>query len=177
LWRAIIDYGRGNTYVLDPDTDRVRPKEVTDIGLPEAPTATRDEVSLWRHEFVDSLPRSTMAKFASELEEWAERGGGQTGLPRAVRGRWVEFIKGKVSEKLTEWFESQGRLPPEDMLLPAEARVLPPAEAIDEVVRTQQLRDLIISAIRTMTYDELSQIQLPAFALLRVSEHPTRKDG
>jgi hypothetical protein len=175
LWRAIVDYGSGDIYVLDPDTGYARPKEVTDGDLPVVPTAAQEDISSWRHEFVESLAPAFTTKFAGELEAWLDHGGRQTDLPRPVRGRWVEFLKRKVSNRLNEWFKAQGKPSPSDMLLISETGGLPLAEAIDEVVRTRQLRDLIIRAVRTMTYDELTEISLPAFALLRVSGRTSRK--
>ena len=176
LWRAIIDYDSGDIYVLDPDTGAVRPKEVTDADLPEAPTATQEDVSSWRHEFVESLAPSLRTRFAEELGTWLDHGGRQADLPRPIRGLWVEFLKRKVSNRLNEWFKAQGKPSPSDMLI-SETGALPPAEAIDEVIRTRQLRDLIIRAVRTMTYDELTKISLPAIALLRVSGRTRGQDG
>lgn len=177
LWRATIDYGSGDVYVLDPNTGYMRPREASDSGLPEAPTATRDDVSAWRHEFVESIAPSLRAEFADELGTWADHGGRQTDLPRPVRGRWVEFMKRKVSSRLNKWFEAQGVPPPSDMLIASEAGGAPSVRAIDEVVRTRQLRDLIIRAVQRMTYDELNEISLPASALLHASRQTHRQDG
>ena len=71
--------------------------------------------------------------------------------------------------RILEWFKAQGESPPNDLLVELEPRALPPAEAIDEVVRTRQLRDWIVRAVRTMTYEELAQLPLPASVLVRVA--------
>ena len=177
LWRGIIDYDSGDTYVLDPETGHVRPIESSDAELPVAPTATQEVISSWREEFTESLPLSIRSKFADELRTWMDHGGRQTDLPRSVRGRWVAFLKRKVSNRLEKWFDALGKPLPSDTLLVSETGGLPPSEAIDEVVRTRQLRDLIIRAVQTMSYDELAQISVPAFVLLRVSRRAPRQDG
>lgn len=168
LWRAVVDYSTHRTYVLDPDTGLARPKEVADSELPQIPTITPEELSGWRQGFVDGLPEPTKGTFTEELREWIEGRGRQSDLPRPVRGLWAEFVKRTVGTRILEWFKAQGEFPPNDMFIEAETRTLPPAEAIDEVVRTRQLRDLIIRAVRTMTYEELAQLPLPASILVRV---------
>jgi len=42
-------------------------------------------------------------------------------------------------------------------------------------VESQRLRDMIISAVRAMTYDELSQVKFPAAVWLRIHEEPKRE--
>lgn len=170
LWRAIMDNASGNTYVLDSDTGLARPKRVTDIGLPEFPTVSQQIVHSWRREFVESLAVPIKAEFADELGAWVESNGRQSDLPRRVRGRWAAFTKRKVDQILRDWFREQGESPPQDLISVAQGHVIPSSEAIDEVVQARQLRDLIIHAVRTMTYEELVKISLPASVLLRSSE-------
>ena len=86
-----------------------------------------------------------------------------------------EFLKRKVVQNLLKWFQSRGIEPPEDMLTPTERRIGSAAEAIGEVVESQRLRDMIISAVRAMTYDELSQVTFPAAVWLRIHEEPKRE--
>jgi len=176
LWRAIIDYGSGNTYVLDPNTGLARPKASNDPDLPEAPTVTPDKVASWRHEFAESLAPPIKARFTEDLDAWADGRGRQSDLPRTARGPWAEFIKRRVTSILLNWFKGLGESPPKDMLLASESRSIPPSEAIDEVVQARQLRDYIIRALRAMTYEELAQIPLPASVLLHVSRRPGQDD-
>lgn len=176
LWRAIIDYGSGNVYVLDPDTGLARPRTNIDIALPQLPAASREEVSSWRREFIESLEPSVRARFTDELTTWAESGGRQSELPGSIRGQWAEFLKRKVIHILLAWFADQKILPPKDMVFATEGHSLPSSPAIEEVVETRQLRNLIINAVRAMTYEELSQVSLPASVVLRISRRPGQDD-
>lgn len=169
LWKAIVDYGSGIIYVLDSETGIARPQEVTDLDAPVIPTARPDEIASWRREFIDQLDRVIKERRESELEEWAAGSGRQADLPRPIRGRWAEYLKQRVARKLVEWYKDTGQSPPIDTLLKSEARGLPRSGQIEEVVRTGQLRDLIIRAIRTMSHEELAKLTLPAEVLLRVS--------
>jgi hypothetical protein len=167
LWRAVVDYGSRATYVLDPETGLARPKEAEDGDFPEIPTVSAEEVRAWRQEFFDSLSELTQTRFGDELREWLDGRGRQSDLPRPVRGRWAEYFKRHIAAILFDWFRAHGG-PPNDMFVDSVPRNLPPSEAIDELVRTRQLRDLIIRAARTMTYEELSQVHIPASALLHL---------
>lgn len=177
LWRATIDYDSGTIYVFDLQSGLARPREVTDPDLPEFPTIDPREVASWRQEFVSQSARFMRTAREGELQAWAEGTGRLTDLPRAVRGRWAEFTKKRVVQRLLGWFDSRGQTPPEDMLLDSEVRGLPRSEAIDEVVRTGQLRDLIIRVVRTMTFEELARLPLPAEVVLRASGRVDSRDA
>lgn len=169
LWQAIIDYRSNHTYILDPNTGLARPKEPSDSELPEFPTASQEDLRQWRQQFVDSVTEQQKNRFNDELRSWLEGRGRQSDLPRPLRGLWAEYVKRKVVSILRDWFKAQIEFPPNDMIVRSEGQITERGAAIDEVVRTRQLRDLIIRAIRTMSYDELAQIPLPASVLVRVS--------
>ncbi len=169
LWRAVMDYGSGNVYVFDADADLAHPRRSDDLALPQIPTVSRDDVSSWRHEFIESLAPSIKTEFSDKLEAWAHGRGRQSDLPAPTRGPWAEFTKSKVTQILFNWFTGQGITPPSDLVIATEARHLPSSEAISEVVQTRRLRELIIRAVREMTYEELSQMPLPASVFLRTS--------
>jgi hypothetical protein len=171
LWRAILDYSSHRRYVLDPDTGLARPEGSDGHGLSEFPTVSAEDVAEWRHEFVDSLPEPAGEPYEDELRTWLTSSGRLAELPKALRSGWAEFLKRKVGVRLLEWYAERGESPPSDFLVDSDTRALPPAEAIDEVVRTRQLRDLVIRAVRTMTYDELSDIRLPASIILRITRN------
>jgi hypothetical protein len=175
LWHAIIDYSTGKPYVYDPQSRIARPWVHGDLALPQFPTVSRDTVASWRDDFVASLDPATREKFGDSLRIWAGGRGRQADLPGSLRGGWGEFLKRKVAQNLLKWFQSRGIEPPEDMLTPTERRIGPAAEAIGEVVESQRLRDMIISAVRAMTYDELSQVKFPAAVWLRIHEDPKRE--
>ncbi len=174
LWRAVLDYASGETYVLDIESGHARPGTSNDSNLPLAPTVSSDAVASWRNEFIESLALPVAEKFAEELRVWKAGKGRQSDLPHSVRGLWSGFIKKKVSGILFEWFDRLGESPPKDLIQTPNSRVVPPAEAIQEVVHTRQLRDYIIRAIRVMTYEELVQVTLPASVMLRASDQESR---
>ncbi|MGA5310455.1 hypothetical protein [Micromonospora taraxaci] len=176
LWRAIIDYDSGSVYVLDPQ-GVARPREVTDPDLPELPTATPGDLASWRRDFVESASVAYGQEALKGVNAWAESSGRQTDLPRFLRGQWAEFLKKSVVRRLQNWYQERGEEVPADLLLDAHTRNLPPAEAIEDVVRTRQLRDLIIRAVQTMNFEELSSIPLPAVVLLRLSGRTLDVDG
>lgn len=177
LWRAVIDYSSGRKYVLDPKTGLARPQEPSDVDVLELPTTNARQYSEWRKEFAESVSNSVKPDFVSLLQDWAVRGGPQTDLPRQLRGRWAEFVKKKVSNRLEEWYIDHDLHPPDDMLLASESLVMPSSEEIVKVVQTRQLRDLIIRAVRVMTYEELASIPLPAEVVLRISGSKSDDDG
>ena len=65
------------------------------------------------------------------------------------------------------WFQEQRISVPSDFLNVA-TRGLPASAAISEVLATRHLRDVLIRAIRTMSYDELRGLVLPAEVVVRV---------
>jgi hypothetical protein len=176
LWHAIIDYSSGNIYVIDSDTGLARPQAATDLNLPQLPTVSREEVSSWRHEFVESLDPSVRARFNDELEDWIEGGGRRSDLPGSARAPWAAFLKRKVIDVLLNWFKEHGQFPPKDMIFAAKQDNIPSSDAIEEVVQTRRLRDLIIQAVRAMTYEELSQVSLPASVVLRITRRTPGED-
>lgn len=176
LWRAVIDYSSHDSYVLDPDTGLARPKRASDADLPIIPTVSQEEVFAWRNEFIQSLDGPIRDRFAEELDDWVNGKGRQSDLPGSVRGPWAEFNKRKVINKLLDWFKERGKSPPKDMIFATEQHNIPSSGVISEVVQTRRLRDLVIQAVRAMTYEELSQVSLPASVILRISGRRSGED-
>jgi hypothetical protein len=174
LWRAVVDYGSGKKYVLDPDTGLARPSPAGDPALLTLPTVSRDTVASWRRQFIGKLDPSVKEKFGDSLSTWVDGRGKQSELPGSVRGPWAEYLKRQVIKVLLDWFNSHGMQPPQDMIVTGERRDATPSESIDEMVETRHLRDMIIRAVRVMTHEELSQISLPAGILLRISRNERR---
>lgn len=175
LWRAIMDYSSHDTYVLDPDTGLARPSTALDSALPNLPTVSREEVAAWRNEFIQILDASIRTRFPEELNNWA-RTGQQSNLPGSIRGSWAEFSKRKVINKLFEWFKEREQPPPKDMIFATEGRDIPTSRVISEVVQTRRLRDLVIQAVRAMSYEELSRVPLPASVVLRITDRRSGED-
>lgn len=170
LWRAAIDYRSASVYVIDSHTGIARRQGKDDSELPVVPTISAEIVDSWRRQFIESLAEPSKGEYVGEMEAWASRRGRQSDLPHPVRGLWAEFMKRKVVGILLDWYRSNGIPVPSDMLSTPQKQSARPSGAVDEVVRTQQLRELIIRAIRAMSYEELVKISLPASVLLRASE-------
>lgn len=180
LWRAILDYSSGSIYVLDPATGQARHKTNADAGRLELPTITAEEFAGWRRQFADSISTEIRARFNEQLESWVGRGGPQSDLPRQIRGRWNEFIKKQVASVLHDWFETNGQESPQDMILESETRSerLHGPESEDARNRElNELRELVVSTVRRMTYGELAAIPLPAAAVLRAANRKPRAHG
>ena len=175
LWHAVMDYSSHDAYVLDSDTGLARAQKSTDYDLANLPTVSRDEVVSWRREFIETLETSIRTRFSDELDEWA-RTGRQSDLPGSIRGLWAGFNKRKVIDSLIGWFKERKQAPPKDMIFATDGRDAPSSRAISEVVQTRRLRDLVIRAVRAMTYEELSQVALPASVILRITGRRSGED-
>lgn len=166
LWRSVVDYRSGLTYILDTASGAARPRQPSDKGQPELPTVSHSDVSSWRWQFVALEPLDDQV--ASELQQWAERGGRVYDLPPAFRKKWAEFLKRQVVGRLEDWFRSRQLPIPENLLVASVGTHLESPERTDAVVQVQQLRNLLVRAAREMTPEELSMISLPASVVVRL---------
>jgi hypothetical protein len=167
LWRSVIDYRSGLTYIFDSASGAARPWQATDKGQPELPTVSHSDVSSWRWQFVATV-EPLDDQVASELRHWAERGGRVFDLPPAFRKRWAEFLKRQVVDRLESWFRSHQLPIPNDLLVPTAGTRLQSSNRTGDVVQVQQLRNLLVRAAREMTPEELAMISLPASVVLRL---------
>ncbi|MGQ0774471.1 MAG: hypothetical protein ACT4NY_08655 [Pseudonocardiales bacterium] len=103
LWRAVVDYRSGSTYVWDQMAGLARAADPDDPS-PVLPTVTDTEVADWRQDFADSVrPELSSDWVVERLDEWLQRGYGTGFLPAGLRSRWNEFSqegRGATSELL-----------------------------------------------------------------------------
>jgi hypothetical protein len=156
LWRAVLDYTSGLTYVWDISQQTARPAEFNEQGL-VLPTISLDELKSWRAEFVASH-KSGNAEVAGVVESWREKGLPTAELPPAMRPIWNKYLKQKVQQRLKDWFETHSIEAPAIM----ERKEEP--EMSDR--HAEGLRDFILSCVRTMSREELLELRIsPATAM------------
>ncbi len=170
LWRAVIDYERGEPYLL------VQGTAVPSSAAPDSaatstplPTITPAELDKWRRDFAqanmnllegnpDSLER---------LSKWVDEGLGTKALPGVLQGRWNLYLKRAVLQRLRQWF-IEHELPIPGDLLVGSSRPAKRPELAQRVTEESRLRLVLIECLSKMTYEELRQVTLPAISLLRL---------
>lgn len=167
LWQATMDYTSGNQYVWDTKKGTARPRIAEDSADYLLPTITSQVDAAWRKEFVEKVIGANSGALKKRLSAFVERSVSPRVLPRAVLVKWNDFVKEKIQQMLSKWFEDHKIQPPEKFVVKT-IRRLPRIAQEDEV---EQLRDLIVACVRGMSPQELATINLPPLALLR-----TRKD-
>jgi hypothetical protein len=85
-------------------------------------------------------------------------------LPVEVQGRWSDYLKARVLDRLRQWFRMHDIPEPADLLSAGTPRT---AERIDATA-LEELRALVVRCVHNMTWEELSDLRLPARALLWV---------
>jgi len=131
------------------------------------PTISEDEFNAWRQEFARSVVPSKEAAnsagpWADRLAFWLSSRRGTAGLPGSLRGRWNQRLKSKVRDRLLDWYATVGFDAPDDLVVPSRHEANEPSVSAED-----QLRVALIDAVRSMTYEELRLVQIPAGALLR----------
>ena len=159
LWQAVIDRSSGLTYIWDSETLKARPGEATESN-PVMPTIDADVDRGWRSGFRESLVADS-----DEVERtraWAENLLPSSHLPSHLTPRWYGFLTRQVHQRLMDWFQMEGVAPPPDFASDVSER---PRHGADD---SEALRQLALRTVRAMTEEELSQLNLPLSAVLRV---------
>ena len=164
LWQAAIDYSSGTRYVWDVHTNEAIPSD----DLMDAPIVrpiTADIQRELREEFSSLVSAEyELDKIESnQIERWIEESLGMAHLPTRLKSGWITFFRDKVRDHLSRWFDDSGLQRPDDMTSPIE-RDIPRLSP-----KTGELRELVVSVVREMTHQELSTLNLPARAVLRVA--------
>jgi hypothetical protein len=177
LWNAMLDYESNSIYVLDRRSDLARKKELTDDDSLVLPTATRVKVKTWRLDFAKQSSAGATLEQASELLAWTNGPGRTAELPRALRGRWAEYLKRTISREIHEWFRSKGLTIPADVHVSADSRgdLDTDSTSIDEVVAVRRLRNTLIRALSLMTPDEMSALLIPASVVARMNDQQSKR--
>ncbi|MFC7875209.1 hypothetical protein ACFUS2_29255 [[Kitasatospora] papulosa] len=165
LWRAVMDYRSGSSYLWDGE--QAIPAYPT-LGhdnetLPRLPTISVSDMTAWRRSFQQRLPQDLTLdqEGIAGVENWVTRGLPTNELPLPARSLWNEFLNQQVVERLATWFRENMVPIPDDMVRNRVIRKnVPP-------VGVNQLRELILRCVRTMTEEELKAINLPPAAVLR----------
>lgn len=164
LWQAIMDYSSGNQYVWDPSGE-ARPRVPDDPNeFPALPTITGDELATWRREFVDEvLKNPANSAVEGRVREWAQRGLSTGFLPPHLRGQWNHRLREAAVARVRDWFRLNAIVEPVDLVIRSTHAPVPQSSESVESLRT-----FVMRAIEHMTAAELSELQLPATAALRV---------
>ena len=170
LWHGIVDYASERPWVWDTEAGRARPAEDSD-NLPMLPTITQDEMAGMRGTFAEQFDAPVDdPEVADRLRQWAHEGRGAFVLPPDVRHHWNAALKKEVAERLEEFFNGLGVAVPNDALqAPSTASRRPQAD--DDLAR---LRAMVVEVVRAMTLAELSELPLPAAAVLRSQSRAAR---
>ena len=165
LWNAVVDFGRGERYVWSdgaavPESERRDPTEDAKV----LPTLTREEELGWRANFLGRIGPQIADGERERIFGWLERQLSTKVLPPEVQGRWSDYLKARVLDRLRQWFRMHELPEPTDLLSAGASRT---SERTDTYA-LEELRALIVRCVHNMTWEELSDLRLPARALLWV---------
>jgi hypothetical protein len=153
LWRAIVD-SKGETYIWDGDnaTKAVRPTASAVL-----PSLSEEEFKAWRKDFVRAALEDNQ-DLKTFLEGWAESGRGPSALTGPLRQKWAEELKGRVAQRLVDWFSENSIDLPDNFIEEA-------GQGRRSVTNTEDLRGFLIECIRLMNRHELDELRIsPATA-------------
>jgi hypothetical protein len=158
LWRAVLDYSSGNSYVWDPASSTAIVGSKTDDAL-SLPTLSAEAFKEWKGEFLATL--SAQESEGSRLKEWQEHSLPSVVLPSVVRFSWNRFVKQKVQTTLMEWFEKHHIAAPSLTQLQA-------ASTENSQDETERIREFVIECVKKMSKEELERLSIPSGAAFRV---------
>jgi hypothetical protein len=165
LWRAIVDYQSGNTYVWDRVARIARVADPVDEN-PIIPTITSEIVARLRVRFAQSEQTSTVAK--ELLEEWLSNNYGSNFLPAPLRGRWNGFFRESILGTLTKFFSDNAIEQPADLILHESSEK--PARRHLEPTRDDNLaslRQLVQQCVAVMSEKELTDLKISPTVVVR----------
>jgi hypothetical protein len=157
LWKAVLDYSSGTTYVLNLATGRAEPGAADSPD--RLPTIKNEDMAQWRATFAKAHEGRSSEAAGSRLIRWRDEGLSTSALASEHRGLWNAVLKQNVVARLEPWFKQRGLPVPADLRL-----TVAPRTASDQ---TEELRSLLHECIRHMTADELHDFRIPARLLLR----------
>lgn len=171
LWRSILDYSSSTPTIWDAEQGIARARQLMDLPeTPALPTLDKGELERWRLEYAETLKAEVAHAEAEKIASWVTGSGALATLPKRFRAGWIELLKRRVADRLIEWFNSNSIPVPPDIFIRAEARGrTSDTPTMDEVVRTRRLRGLLVSALQQMTYEEMSDLRIPASVLVRLN--------
>lgn len=167
LWRAVLDYSSGTEYVWDAVDGQVRPSQSGEDS-PVLPIVSKAMHQQWRTEFIESVADSAINTLEQEerANTWVRDQLPTSKLPPHLISVWNGFLRDKVQQHLLLWFKESGLVPPGDMITHVAGR------ATRRSTDTEVLRQFILQVVGLMTEQELTQLNLPSRAVLRVTRRP-----
>jgi hypothetical protein len=167
LWSATVDFGRGEPYVWS-GTEAVPASEYTGAEVPKVlPTLTREEELGWRGDFLARMAGQLDERDRDRVEAWLGKQLSTRVLPPETQGLWSDYLKSRVVDRLRQWFRDNAIREPADLLHLGTTRS---TDGGADSSAAEELRALIIRCIQQMSFEEMSNLRLPARALLWVRD-------
>ena len=169
LWQAALDYSSGTKYVWDVEAGESRPIRGSETG-PTIDTIDADIQRRWRREFMEERSESfdLTDTEMKQADEWTNLQLGTSRLPDRLVRPWNQYFRDCVLGHLRGWFSKNGLDEPQDLVSTSGQRQTSRSTA------TEELRELVISAARQMTHEELSGLRLPIEAVLHITKRRKR---
>jgi hypothetical protein len=165
LWRAVLDYSSGVTYVWDVARHAAGPAKPADVG-PVLPTISEADLDGWRMEFL-ALHRPADPTVAKRVEEWCKSRLPTVALPTTMRPVWNNYLKRKVERRLGDWFTSHA------IEAPTLTEARPESSPSDE--RVEALRQFVIACVQRMSRQELLELRISPITAMRTLQ--TQESG
>jgi hypothetical protein len=165
LWRAMVDYASGDTYVWDTVAKIARVAFPGDTS-PTLPTFSVDEMASLRAQFAESQRPSQLS--AERLDEWVTNNYGSNFLPRPLRGRWNGFFREALLDRLRKRFEELHIEPPGDLVRQSSSsEIRQAAVAAPSEVDAASLRELVHRCVAIMSERELADLRISPATVVR----------
>ena len=154
----------------DLDTAQVTTAQPLDRNL-VLPTIDENTDRKWRQHFIEAVTDEAEVTESDnrQLMSWGNNLLPTYRLPPHLIPRWNRFLTSQVVTRLSGWFEQAGVEPPKDFHITAVSR----ERRAD--LDTERLRQLVLNIVQEMTGQELSNLILPARAILRATR--SRRHG
>lgn len=162
LWRAVMDYASGQTFVWDATEGRAREARTDETSPHKLPTVSAEELTQWRGEFVRQRIADPVT--AEKLETWQKHRLPSTTLPGWLRGVWYEYLKARIESRLRLWFQREGFEAPPDLATSGSASLG------TRLAGLEALRQLVSDCVAEMTEKEIAELRLPPAAVLRAQQ-------
>ena len=169
LWHAALDYSSGTKYVWDVDVGESRPLQGSETE-PIIDTIDAGIQRRWRKEFLEQRSESFDLSDAeiNQVDDWVDLLLGTSLLPDRLVQPWNHFFRDHVLGHLRGWFSKFDLAHPHDLVSK------PGQGQTRRATATEELRELVMSVARQMTHEELSDLKLPAEAVLRMTKRHKR---
>ena len=112
LWAAAVDYSSGITYVWDEAAGKARAKSAGDDPGRPMPTLTRDELQVWRSDFLNEHREAFGIVATALIERWRVHGQGRAAMPPTLMGQWNQELTRRVRQRLHAFFSERDAATP-----------------------------------------------------------------